>query len=604
MKRKLIPETYPLECSLIDMPRTIFGYLRKNFWKFFGWTFIASSVLFIFSRAGYSVFSAVQMQMLTNLLDSAHDNFWYSAGIVLGIILTVNLIFEIAWIMQNYVWQRMRPKNRSAMTIDLINYLHCQSMGFINEKMLGKLSQQVNNIATNSLALMQGIFGSIATNVVTLVVALGLVMRLHWSIALVLAGEMLVRIVWLRINMKNIIITHRRNAATVSQIYGDTTDTISGSMNVRAFSAREKEISLLSRILAKYKVRFHAHLYAERKFWGPLAILEALVFSAVMFLSVMYFREGIISLAQVVFMVGAYAAINSAVWGIIDKSTELFETGTELFQNYSELNGKIAVQDKDDATELNVTRGAIKFEKVNFKYDRNSPMVLKNFNLVVAAGEHIGIVGASGSGKTTLIKLLMRLYDVDNGSIKIDGQNIADVSLDSLRKNIAFIPQDTALFNRTIRENLCYASDKAKFADVVNAAKLAGAHDFIIQQECGYYTMVGDRGVKLSGGQRQRIAIARAFLQMAPILLIDEATSALDSETEEIIQRSLSQISKGKTTLAVAHRLSTLMQMDRIIVLSDGKIVEMGTHKELLKKPNGQYARMWKNQSCGFVGGN
>ncbi|MCL1892424.1 MAG: ABC transporter ATP-binding protein/permease [Alphaproteobacteria bacterium] len=599
---KFIPETFPLECSLIENPKTIFGYIRKNFWKFFGWGFIISSLLYIISRAGFSLFMPIQMKMLTNLLDSPHDNFWHAAAIVLGIVLVVNMIFEIAWIMQHYVWQRVRAKARSLLTLDLINYLHCQSMGFINDKMLGKLNQQVNNIAVASLNLLNQIFGNIAMNLVTLVVAMGLVMGLHWSIAVILAAEMLVRLIWFRINFKNIVLTHKRNAAMISQIHGTTTDTIGGSMNVRAFSGREKELGLLSRVLARFRMRYYAHMYANRKFWAPLAVLEALVFSSVMFLCVMYFRGGEMSLGAVVFMVGAYASINGAVWNLLEKSIELFETGTELMQSYNEMNGKISIKDKTDAPALRAARGAIEFENVDFKYDRKSQPVLKNFNLSVGAGEHIGIVGISGSGKTTIIKLLMRLYDTNDGDIKIDGQNIEKVSLDSLRRSIAFIPQDTALFNRTILENLRYACDKATFAQVAQAAKFAGAHEFITQQACGYDTVVGDRGVKLSGGQRQRIAIARAFLQSAPILLVDEATSALDSQTEEIIQRSITKISKGKTMLVVAHRLSTLMQMDRIIVLEDGKIVEMGTHSQLLKKPRGKYARMWKNQSCGFIG--
>jgi len=600
--KKFIPETFPLECSLIENPKTIFGYLRKNFWKFFGWSFIITSLLFVISRSGFSIFAAVQMQMLTNLLDSAHDNFWHSALIVLGTILIVNMIFEIAYIMHHYTWKKVRAKARTLMTLDLINYLHCQSIGFINDKMLGKLNQQVNNIATSSLSVLAKIFCHIATNLVTLVVALGLVAGLHWSIAVILASEMLVRLAWFRFNFKNIVLTHKRNAAMVSQIHGATTDTIGGSMNVRAFSGREKELGLLSRVLAKWRMRYSAHMYAERKFWAPLAVLEALVFSTVVFLCIMYFHSGEMNLGAVVFMVGAYASINAAVWGLIDKSTELFESGTELMQNYAEMNGKISIKDKSNAPALAVSHGKIDFEKVNFKYDRKSPLVLKNFNLSVSAGEHVGIVGVSGSGKTTIIKLLMRLYDTNAGNIKIDGQNIENVSLNSLRRNIAFIPQDTALFNRTIFENLRYACDKATMQQVAKAAEFAGAHEFITQQSCGYDTVVGDRGVKLSGGQRQRIAIARAFLQQAPILLVDEATSSLDSKTEEIIQKSITKISKGKTMLVIAHRLSTLMRMDRIIVLDKGKIVEVGTHKQLLDNPRGKYARMWRNQSGGFMG--
>jgi ATP-binding cassette subfamily B protein/ATP-binding cassette subfamily B multidrug efflux pump len=343
-------------------------------------------------------------------------------------------------------------------------------------------------------------------------------------------------------------------------------------------------------------------LHAERKFWLPASLLGTFSFGAVMFLCVLYFHNGYMDLGQVVFTIGAYAAINSSMWEFMDILPEMFEVETEAAQNYNELIAKISVKDVDNATELKVPYGGLCFENVDFKYEKKCPFVLHNFSLCVRPGEHVGIVGVSGGGKTTVTKLLMRLYDVSNGTITIDGQNIAKVSLDSLRKNISLIPQDTTLFNRTILENLLYAAPNATLGQVIKATRLAGAHDFIMKQSDGYNTVVGDRGVKLSGGQRQRIAIARAFLHKAPILLVDEATSALDSETEEIIQRSLVKIAKGKTTLVIAHRLSTLSQMNRIIVIDNGRIIETGTHKQLLRK-NGKYAQMWKDQTDGFVKG-
>ncbi|MDR1360900.1 MAG: ABC transporter ATP-binding protein/permease [Rickettsiales bacterium] len=599
--KKLIPESYPLECSLIENPRTLIGYLRKNFWAFFGWGFVFYALFFIISRTGFSMFPAVQMQMLTDLLDGAHNNFWYSATIVLGIILIANLFFKLCDVAQNLIWQRVRPNSRSKVLMNLINYVHCQSMDFINKKMLGKMSQQANNIAFNSVLIIQKLFAEMMANFIAMIIALGLILRLHWSLTALVAGGMIIRFLWFKINFKKIIITNKKLAAAVSQIHGATTDTIGGAMNVRAFSGRMKELALLDKVMQKYDARYQAHTRADRKFWGPLSFLEEIVFAAAMLLCVFYFRSGAMTLGEVVFMIGAYASINSSVWNLIWKWTELFETGTEAYQNYKELVAKISVKDKSGAPDLIARRGAINFDDVDFRYDKKSHLILRDFYLSVKSGEHIGIVGASGGGKTTLLKLLMRMYDVNAGEITIDGQNIANVSLDSLRKSVAFIPQDTALFNRTILENLRYAAPNASLADVIRAAKFAGAHKFIMEQPGGYNTIVGDRGVKLSGGQRQRIAIARAFLQSAPILLIDEATSALDSETEEIIQNSIAKISRGKTMLVIAHRLSTLKNMNRIVVIDGGKIVESGTHEQLIRKRGGIYAKMWKNQSDGFV---
>ena len=592
-----IKSKFPLECRMVRNPKTMIGYLRKNFWLFFGWGFVFHCLLFIVSRTGFELFPPVQMRMIANFLESQHDNFWASAATVVAIILAATVVFRIADIFQHRIWQRVRPRSRTAVTLDLINYLHCQSMGFINSKMLGKMSQQVNNIGMTAGLVMQKAFAEIAASLVVLVIGLALILQLHWGIGAIIGGNILILLVWFRINFHRIVATNRKLAETVSQIHGATTDTLGGSMNVRAFSGRKKELGILGKIMSRYDSRFQAHLLADRVFWAPLEFLEEFIFAALVLLCILYFRNGIMSVGDVVFVVGAYASINANIWNFIWKWTEMFEAGTEIYQNYSEINARITIKDEFNAPALTVSHGNIVFDKVNFRYDKKTDWVLKNFSLAARGGEHIGIVGVSGSGKSTIIRLLMRLYDINGGKISIDGQNIAKVSLDSLRKNIAFIPQDTALFNRTIFENLRYTMEHVSRRDVQRAAKFAGAHDFIMQQPDGYNTIVGDRGAKMSGGQRQRIAIARAFLQNAPILLVDEATSSLDSETEEIVQKSLAKISRDRTTLIIAHRLSTLKRVDKIIVLSGGKIVETGTHTELLKKKRGLYAKMWRNQN-------
>jgi ATP-binding cassette, subfamily B, multidrug efflux pump len=260
--------------------------------------------------------------------------------------------------------------------------------------------------------------------------------------------------------------------------------------------------------------------------------------------------------------------------------------------------------DKPDATTLQVDRGEIRFEDVRFGYGRESG-VIDGLTLTVKPGERIGLVGRSGAGKSTLVNLLLRFFDRKNGSILIDGQDIADVTQESLRSQISVVTQDTSLLHRSISDNIRYGKPEASDADIVAAAKMAHAHEFILELEDlhgqhGYAAHVGERGVKLSGGQRQRIAIARVILKNAPILVLDEATSALDSEVEAAIQSSLGTLMRGKTVIAIAHRLSTIAQMDRLVVLDRGRIVEEGTHDGLLRA-GGHYAALWRHQSGGFI---
>jgi ATP-binding cassette subfamily B protein len=249
---------------------------------------------------------------------------------------------------------------------------------------------------------------------------------------------------------------------------------------------------------------------------------------------------------------------------------------------------------------VRITAGAISFDKVIFSHDGADDALFDNLNLHIKPGEKIGLVGHSGSGKTTLTRILLRFSDIDGGSITIDGQNIAAITQDDLRRSIAYVPQEPLLFHRSIRENIAYGKPDATDEEIRAAAQKANAADFIEKLPDGYGTMVGERGVKLSGGQRQRIAIARAILKNAPILVLDEATSALDSESELLIQAALNQLMEQRTAIVIAHRLSTIQKMDRILVLEKGTIVEQGSHAELVNK-KGVYAQLWAHQSGGFI---
>ena len=257
------------------------------------------------------------------------------------------------------------------------------------------------------------------------------------------------------------------------------------------------------------------------------------------------------------------------------------------------------VDDKSDKS-LMVSNGAIDFSHIDFMHEGQKEKLFSDFCLEVEPGKSVGLVGVSGSGKTSLTKLLLRFADVTKGAIYIDGQDIRDVTQRSLREAIAYVPQESSLFHRSIYENIAYGRPGASKEEIVKAAKLANADEFIRELPDGYRTLVGERGVKLSGGQRQRVAIARAILKNAPILVLDEATSALDSESEALIQEALANLMKGRTSIVVAHRLSTIAGLDEIVVLKEGRIVEQGSHRELLESGK-EYARLWSRQSGAFL---
>ncbi|UST81894.1 MULTISPECIES: ABC transporter ATP-binding protein [Pseudomonas] len=309
---------------------------------------------------------------------------------------------------------------------------------------------------------------------------------------------------------------------------------------------------------------------------------------------------------------GAVAAITAMALRINGMSHWIMWQMTSLFENIGTVQDGMAtltsgpkVQDAPDAKVLEPAGGEVVFDNVSFNYN-GERQVLDGLTLHIRPGEKIGLVGRSGAGKSTLINLLLRFYDVDRGEIRIDGQNIAEVTQDSLRSVIGMVTQDTSLLHRSIRDNIAYGRPDATDEDIHRAAVNAQADGFISQLSdkqghSGYDTLVGERGIKLSGGQRQRIAIARVMLKNAPILLLDEATSALDSEVEVAIQESLDEMMQGKTVIAIAHRLSTIAAMDRLIVMDEGRIIEQGTHAQLLEK-NGTYARLWQHQSGGFLG--
>ena len=329
-----------------------------------------------------------------------------------------------------------------------------------------------------------------------------------------------------------------------------------------------------------------------------------LVIFAVAALSISLWMDDAVSVGAIAIAIALALRLNGMSQGIMREMSALFQAIGTAIDGMGMLSKPLGIVDDRHATELQVSDGSIHFNHIGFHYGKEAG-VINDLELHIKAGEKIGLVGRSGAGKSTLVNLLLRFYDVADGSISIDGQDIRKVSQDSLRAQIAMVTQDTALLHRTVRENVLYGHPDASEQQMIAACKQAQAHEFILALEdsngnTGYDAMVGERGVTLSGGQRQRIAIARVLLKDAPLLVLDEATSALDSEVEAAIQQNLDMLMKKKTVIAIAHRLSTIAALDRLIVLDQGRIVEQGSHDELIAA-KGIYAKLWMHQSGGFL---
>jgi len=321
----------------------------------------------------------------------------------------------------------------------------------------------------------------------------------------------------------------------------------------------------------------------------------------IMVYAVKIWGEGKLTIGDFVLIQSYLVIIFQKLWGFGRVVRDLYESLADAEEMTEIFNMPLEIQDVKNAKKLEVTEGKIEFQDVKFAYNKTRN-VIKKMNLDIKADEKIALVGPSGAGKSTIVKLLLRQHDVSGGKILVDGQNIAKVTQESLWDNVSLVPQDPILFHRTIMENIRYAKPEATDEEVIEAAKLANAHDFIIDAAEGYGTFVGERGIKLSGGERQRVAIARAILKNSPILILDEATSSLDSKSEKLIQEALINLMKGKTVIIVAHRLSTIMHSDRILVIKDGGIAEEGKHASLLKKKKGIYSNLWDIQVGGFMG--
>lgn len=572
-------------------------------WHFFKpfktWFFIITGLSLIW--ATNEAFFAYFIKLIVDRLAIAGpvDNVW---SLLMGPLLFIFgfwLAMDIAMRVQGFMMRAVMPRFRANMRESVFSYVQQHSHRYFSERFAGKLANKLSDLPNSSERIVEMMCVNFVPILFTFCLALGLL----WNASPLFAGIMLT---WFILHMGALALFAPRanrlfaqHADAVSLLNGKVVDCFSNIANVRLFARKKYE-----------QAYFHQfqmdEIQKSRDALWRIEIMRVLQGISGLFLIftmlatlIIGWQDGWVSLGDFTLISLLSFNMLGMIWWLSFQTMQLFKEIGTLKAALSLVVKPLEIVDTLDAKPLVVTRGEIAFEEVSFYYHQGQRL-FDNKSIVIAPGEKVGLVGFSGAGKSTFVNLILRFFDVDKGVILIDGQNIKNVTLDSLYENIAMIPQDTSLFHRTLMENIRYGRTDATDQEVIAASKRAHCDEFIMRLPEGYDALVGERGVKLSTGQRQRIAIARAILKNAPILILDEATASLDSVTEELIQDSLTDLMQNKTAIVIAHRLSTLAHMDKILVFENGQIIESGSQKELLTK-DGHFARLWRMQAGGFL---
>jgi len=448
--------------------------------------------------------------------------------------------------------------------------------------------------------LLIGLLPSLA-----MLVGATVLLGMHWPAmgAVVGAGALVYVVVTAGLSVGFVAPAARLGNAWDTRMGGALADAVTCNSVVKAFGAELREEERLSRVVGRWRSRTRRAWVRGTANGGAQNAMLAAMQAAMLGAALILWMRDEASVGDITFALTMFLVLQGYLRDVGMLVRNLQRSVNDMEELVALENHPLGIDDEPDAPAIAIERGEIRFEHVTFRYDAHAAPLYADFSMRIAPGERIGLIGHSGSGKTTFIKLIQRLYDVQSGAILIDGQDIARVRQASLRAQIAIVQQEPLLFHRTLSENIAYARPGATRAEIERAARLANAHEFIAALPKGYETLVGERGVKLSGGERQRVAIARAFLADAPILIFDEATSSLDSESEALIQQAMERLMVGRTTIVIAHRLSTVRALDRLLVLDRGRIVEQGDHDALIRIERGIYRRLFERQALGMAKG-
>jgi len=565
--------------------------------------YIAGHILVIIvSAINISLVPLISKILLNKIINSPHQDVIKETFFTMFFLSFLIILPSILSRISDYLWAQSLPKLKHKITHNSIKLLLGQTHNFFQNNQSGALVNKVRDLFNSSPKILE-IFlynffgGTLAIIFATIILAS---INIYFAIALVLWVAIIIPISYHCALQTNRISMNVANQQ--SKIMGNIVDIFANIQNIKLFSSAKYELSRVDKFQNKYSNLYIKRALLLNKNYTLLGLISSCYFISCFVYLVWLYSYKMVTIGDFILIFG----INNFLHNIIQDAMKQIRN---FLEEFSVLNEAINIVNEENLLgnpkkNLVISKGDIIFNNVKFSYETQNSIFDDN-SVIIPAGQKVGLVGHSGSGKSTFINLLLRFYDVERGEILIDGQNIKDVSLDSLHDAITLIPQEPVLFHRNLIENISYGnkenlSPDALLEKVINSAKSASAHGFINKMSNGYKSHVGERGIKLSGGQRQRIAIARAFFKNSSILILDEATSQLDSVTENMIQESLQNLMEHKTTLVIAHRLSTLQKMDRILVFNHGKIVEDGTHEELIAL-NGYYKRLWSAQIDGVL---
>lgn len=585
--------------SQTALPQTVFPFIG-HFLK--GYKGLVGLFMALAIAAGFwGPFNSLLIKQIINLLPEAQRSSITVLLVPAGLIVLNFIVFDnFTWRGIGYIRARFAPVILNQIVQQSMDLVLRKSPQFFQDQLTGKLSKQITNLVDAIEKLILSITANFLRGASLLSMTVVAAYSVHPVFCLILGVWFLFFLTISKAMSSKLVHLADAQSATESAVVGELVDVLANHSNIRIFARRDFEHIRMQPVLEQQRKAYHGTYFYSFLMNCVQGGLIALMVAGSAFSLVYLYGQNLVTVGDFALILGLSMETGHMMWFTMDQLDEYNKAVGRCKQSLQAIMAPVEIQDKPNARSLVCTEGHIIFQKVRFHY-KGADALFQNKSIEIQAGEKVGLVGYSGSGKSTFVNLILRLYDITDGAILIDGQDIRDVTQDSLRAHIALIPQDPTLFHRTLFDNISYGKREASLEEIMEASTKAHAHEFITKLPHGYETMVGERGIKLSGGQRQRIAIARAILKNAPILILDEATSQLDSVTETLIQESLWGLMHGKTSIVIAHRLSTLLHMDRILVFDKGKIVEEGTHAALLAK-NGVYKRLWSAQIGGFLG--